>query len=140
MKSNLKIIPLCVSAMTIAAVLSGCYDAGAVLAEQSAEFAVCTLDRGKGCAVAAPAGTEVANTSVSSVDDAIRVLGNVSTMNECEGFAAHAKSRSSKHIAQATINSIVVMPFGEVVPLDQAIKIACATPPYNVSLTVAKAP
>jgi hypothetical protein len=77
---------------------------------------------------------------VAAADDGVRVLGTVNNMSECEGFAAHSKSRSPNHIAQATINNIVVMPFGEVMPHEPSIKSACAKPPYNVSLTVAKAP
>ena len=126
--------------LAIAASLAGCTDAGGVLAEESAKFAICTLDQGQSCQVSAPTGTKVEKAAVASTDDAVRVLGTVSSMNECESFAAHSKSHSPKHIAQATINNIVVMPYGEIVAHAPSVKTACAAAPYNVSLTVAKAP
>ena len=115
-------------------------DAGSLLAEEGNKFAICALDQGQKCEAHAPDGTKVEKASVASTDDAVRVLGVVKDKSECEGFAAHSKSRSPKHIAQATINSVVVLPFGEVLPHGPSVTTACATPPYNVSLTVAKAP
>ena len=110
------------------------------MAEESAKFAICTLDQGQSCQVSAPAGAKVEKATLVASDDAVRVLSTVSSMSDCEGFAAHAKSRSPKHIAQATINNVVVMPYGEVMPHGPSVKTACATPPYNVALTVANAP
>lgn len=123
-----------------AAALSGCMDAGAVLAEESGKFAICTLEQGPSCHMSAPHGTKFEKASVAAADDAIRVLGTVASVTECEGFASHSKSKSPKHISQATINNVVVMPFGEVLPHEPSIRSACVNPPFNVSLTVAKAP
>lgn len=140
MKSNLKISALGCITLVIVASLTGCTDAGSVLAEESAKFAICTLDQGQSCQVTAPAGTRVEKATLASPEDAIRVFGTVSSTAECEGFAAHAKSRSPKHITQAIINNVVVMPYGEVLPHNPSVKSACAASPYNVSLIVAKAP
>jgi hypothetical protein len=140
MKKSLRILTLSCFTLSTTAGMSGCTDAGGVLAKESAKFAICALDQGSSCQISAPAGTKVEKATVATADDAIRVSGTVSSVNECEGFAAHAKSRSPKHIAQATINNTVVMPYGEVLTHTPSIKSACATPPYNVSLTVAKAP
>lgn len=140
MKSNIRVAIL--SCMTIAIVtsLNGCTDAGGVLAKESAKFAICTLDQGQACQLLAPAGTKVEKATVASVNDAVRVIGTLNSMNECEGFAAHSKSSSPKHIAQAMINDIVVLPYGEIRAHATSVKIACVAPPYNVSLTIAKAP
>lgn len=140
MRFNLLRVTFYGVSLSAAAALSGCMDAGAVLAEESGKFAICTLEQGQGCQVSAPNGTRFEKASVAAADDAIRVLGSVAGVSECEGFASHSKSRSPKHISQATINNVVVMPFGEVLPHEPSIKSACAKPPYNVSLTVAKAP
>lgn len=138
MKSNLRIIVG--SLIATAAGLSGCYDAGKVLAEESTTFAICSLEHGQSCQLTAPAGTKASSASLVSTDDAIRLFGSVSSTSECESFAANSKVRSSKFIAQATINNTVVAPFGEVIAQSSSIKTACATPPFKVSLTVAKAP
>jgi hypothetical protein len=140
MKSKLRMVALCCLAFGTTAGLLGCTNAGGTLAEESAKFAICTLDQGQSCQESAPTGAKVEKATVAASDDAIRVVGTVSSMSDCEGFAAHAKSRSPKHIAQATINNIVVMPYGEAMPHGPSVKTACATPPYNVALTVAKAP
>jgi hypothetical protein len=140
MKSNLQLFASYGAAFAAVATLSGCMDGGSVLAEESNKFAICSLDQGQNCQVHAPDGTKVEKASVASTDDAVRVLGMVKDKSECEGFAAHSKSRSPKHIAQATINNVVVLPFGEVLPHGPSVITACATPPYKVSLTVAKAP
>lgn len=128
------------AAFAAVATLSGCMDGGAVLAEEGNKFAICALDQGPNCQTPAPEGTKVAKASVASADDAVRILGAVKDKSECEGFAAHSKSRSPQHIAQAMINDVVVLPFGEAKPNDRSVTTACATPPYKVSLTVAKAP
>jgi hypothetical protein len=140
MKLNVQFVVSYCGALAATVTLSGCMDAGSVLAEESGKFGICALDQGQNCQVHSPDGTKVEKASVASTNDAVRILGAVSTASECEGFAAHAKSHSPKHIAQATINNIVVMPYGEVMPHGPSVKTACATPPYNVSLTVAKAP
>jgi hypothetical protein len=140
MKSKLRMAVLCCLAFGTSSGLVGCSNAGGTLAEESAKFAMCILDQGQSCQESAPAGAKVEKATVASLDDAVRVLSTVSSMSDCEGFAAHAKSRSPKHITQATINNIVVMPYGEVMPHGPSVKTACATPPYNVALTVAKAP
>lgn len=140
MKKSVRVITLSCLALITAVSILGCTDAGGAMAEEGAKYAICALDQGEGCKMAAPTGTKVEKATVASSDDAIRVSGTVSSMSECEGFAEHSKSRSPKHIAQATINNVVVLPYGEVLPHGPSVKTACATPPYNVSLTVAKAP
>jgi hypothetical protein len=139
MKSNLRIIVgSCLIAT--AAGLSGCSDAGKVLAEESTTFAICSLEQGQSCQLTAPAGTKAGTASLASTDDAIRLVGSVGSTSECESFAANSKARSPKFIVQATINNTVVLPFGEIIPHSSSVKTACATPPFNFSLTVAKAP
>lgn len=140
MKLNIRFVALSCLTLAIVASMTGCTDAGGVLAKESTKFAMCTLDQGQSCQLSAPSGTKVEKATVASADDAVRVQGMVRRKNECEGFAAHSKSGSPKHIAQAMINDIVVLPYGETMAHTNSVKTACATPPYKVSLTIAKAP
>ena len=139
MKTNLRLIAPYGAALTVAFVLAGCMDGGSVLAEESSKYAICTLDEGKNCHAQAPSGAEVEKAALMADGDAIRVLSTLSSQSECEGFAAHAKSRSPKYVAQAMVNDTVVTPYGEM-PHGPSIQTACAKPPFRVSLTVAKAP
>jgi hypothetical protein len=138
MKLNLQKSAYCATALTMAAVLAGCMNDGAALAEESGKFAICTLDQGQSCKVSAPIGAKVEKASLTADGDAIRVTSTVKSQSDCEGFASHAKSRSPKYMAQATINTTVVTPYGDL-PHEPSIQTACATPPYTVSITVAKA-
>lgn len=140
MKFNLQMPLLFGGALVAAGSLSGCWDGGSILAEESGKYAICVLDEGQSCPIRAPEGTKIEKASWAANDDAIRVTGVVKTESECEGFAAHSRSRSPKHVSQVTINNTVVMPYGEDSPSERALEMACAKPPYNVSLTVAKAP
>jgi hypothetical protein len=139
MKTNWRLTASFGATLTVALMLAGCTDEGSVLAEESSKYAICTLDEGQDCHVQAPTGVKVERTALTADGDAIRVLSTVSSRSDCEGFATHAKPRSPKYVAQAVVNDTVVTPYGEM-PHGPSVQTACATPPYRVALTVAKAP
>ncbi|MDK6080368.1 hypothetical protein [Massilia varians] len=122
-------------------VISGCTNEGGKLAKASGDFAQCTLEQGTQCSLQAPEGTTFDKASVAAMDDAIRVNAKLNEPGHCEAYARNAVGRWPGYIAQAVVNHTVVAAYGQPIPSEIGLKAACEMPPpYNVSLTVAKAP
>lgn len=140
MNTTLKMKWLVVACSPIAVlVLAGCTNEGGQFAEASTYYALCRLAEGERCDMPIPNGATVETASVVTTGDAVRVSGVLHSQEECENYASKAKARSPGYVLQAVVNQTAVAPYGYG-PLKSEIQSACATAPYNVSLTVAMAP
>ncbi|MEN7527631.1 MULTISPECIES: hypothetical protein [unclassified Cupriavidus] len=132
----MKILP--VVTLTMAALgVSGCSDAGWELAMASVAFAQCRLEEGAACQKQPPAGTTFQAATLTRSGDAVRVRGVLKDPAACESFVRNARPLRPDVVVQAVVNNTVVKPYGDA-PLERSITSACATGPYDVSVTVGK--
>jgi hypothetical protein len=130
------------SILTGAFVMSGCTNEGGRLAKSSGDFAQCSLAQGDQCTLHAPEGTSVEKASVAAINDAVVVNAKLDDAAQCEGYARNALGHWPGYVSQAVVNHAVVAAYGEPKPSEWGIKVTCKEmrPPYQVSLTVTKAP
>lgn len=118
--------------------LAGCSSHGEDVAKASEELAQCLLAGKASCVAIMDDGTQLVTSRATMfyTNDSIRVEGIVKTISECMWYGKVAGNTRNTRV---TIGDFIVKMYGE--EREDAIKSACeqTSPPFGVSVTVAKA-